>query len=217
LLVALGWLLLAVRFVRERRVAFGNALCAALVAAFVFAAPQHETSVRVRDRLASEAAAASGGGLVWTIAGSRAAQRRAQFVKVYSGSGSAIDEDVVFRNTSDILRHLPRAAAIGLFAPFPSMWFEPGKRVRLGGRLVAGIETLLLYFVEALACVGLWRARREPAAWLMLLFALGNMLAIGLVVTNVGAVFRLRYPFVMLVLILCVGGVRSLMRRRAVA
>jgi hypothetical protein len=215
LLVALGALLLVVRFVRARRVAFGNSLCAALVAAFVFAAPQHETSVRVRDRLAAEAASASGGGLVWTFAGSRVAQRRAQFVKAYRDGGSNIDEDVAFRDTSDILRHLPRASVVGLFAPFPPMWFEPGKRVGLGGRLVAGTETLLLYFVEALACVGLWHARREPAAWLMLLFALGNVVAIGLVVTNVGAAFRLRYPFMMLVLVLGVGGVRSLTGRRA--
>jgi hypothetical protein len=215
LLVALGVLLLAACFVRARRVAYGNALCAALVVGFVFAAPQQETAVRVKDRLASEEAAASGGGLVWTLAGSRVAQRRAQFVILYKGSGSAIDEDVAFRDTSDIVRHLPRAAAIGLFAPFPSMWFGSGGHVGRGGRLVAGVETLLLYFVEALACFGLWRARREPAAWLIALFALASMLAMGLVVTNVGAAFRLRYPFMMLVLILCVGGVSSFAGRRA--
>jgi hypothetical protein len=51
----------------------------------------------------------------------------------------------------------------------------------------------------------------------MALVALANVLAIGLVVTNVGALFRLRYPFMMLMLVLAVGGLRSLAGRRGVA
>jgi hypothetical protein len=173
--------------------------------------------VRVKDRLASEAAAAAGGGLFWTRAGSRIAARRAQFVKVYRGSGSAVDEDVAFRDTSDIILYAPRAAAVGLFAPFPSMWFGRGGRVGFGGRLLAGVEMLLLYLAAALACAGAWRARREPAAWLLLAFALANILALGLVVTNVGALFRLRYPFLILLLILCAGWAGRLTVRRAEA
>ena len=208
LLVALGAGLMAVRFARERRVAFGNVLCAALVTAILFGAPQRQTSVRVKDRLASEASAAAGGGVFWTLAGARIAARRAQFVKVYRGSGSSVDEEIVFRDTPDILRHLPRAAAVGLFAPFPSMWFARGESVGLGGRFLAGAETLLFYLAAALACAGAWRARREPAAWLLLSFALANVVALGLVVTNVGAIYRLRFPFAMLVLILCASNER---------
>jgi hypothetical protein len=232
--------LLAVRLARERRLLAGNLLCAALVVLLLFAAPVQQTSVRVRDELAaggasvahteardadgeasketqgetSGGAAANGadasGGFVWRLAGARVARRRENFVARYGHTKSSLDADVKFGDTPDIVVHLPRAALVGVFAPFPRMWFDEGDRTGRAGRLLSGAETLAFYAAAALACVGLYAERRNLAAWLLVTVALLNCVALGLVVTNVGALFRLRYVFWMLVVITAARGALGL-------
>src|SRR6185503_1062177 len=62
---------------------------------------------------------------------------------------SRIDEDVRLNSVGSIIRHLPRALAVGLFAPFPNMWLRAGKHVAYSGRLMSGFETLLTYVIES--------------------------------------------------------------------
>ena len=62
---------------------------------------------------------------------------------------------------------------------------------------------------------GLWRGRRRAAAWLLLSVAATEMIALGLVVINVGTLFRLRYVFLMLLVVLAVGGAARLLGRTA--
>lgn len=206
--------LLAVRVARERRLLAGNVACAALVGVLVCAAPVRPTSVRMRDaagaaaRAADATAATEGGGpgLVWRLAGARVARRRENFVARYGDHASSIDSDVAFRDTADVARHLPRAALVGLFAPFPHMWFAQGDRTGRAGRLLSGAETLAFYLAAALAGLGVYLERRNFAAWFLLAAALLNCLALGLVVTNIGALFRLRYVFWMLLVMVAARG-----------
>lgn len=135
---------------------------------------------------------------------------RARFIMRYRDAGSNIDSSVQLTSTADLARYLPRAAVVGFFAPFPEMWFVAGKEVGLMGRLLAGLETFVMYAVEALALFGLWRGRRRLPVWLLLSVAVMGMLALGLVVVNVGALFRLRYVFLILLIILCAEGVSTL-------
>jgi hypothetical protein len=131
-----------------------------------------------------------------------------------SEAGSDIDTGIHFKSVVDIVRHVPRALVVGFFAPFPNMWLAQGKQVGGGGRLLSGFETLLSYVIECLALVGLWSARRELSAWLLfLVFSLGAV-ALGLVVSNIGALYRLRYPFWALLIICGAGGVDYFLRRR---
>lgn len=203
--VLTGAALLLLRCVRERRALVGNLLCAALALILLFAAPVRTTTVTVRD---TNAVVATGEqGFVWGHLGARIASRRAYFIERYSGAfGSNIDEGVTFRNTADIVRYLPRATLVGFFAPFPSMWLARGAYTGRAGRLLSGAEMLACYLVAALACVGMWRGRRNAAAWLLFVVTLVNMVALGLVVTNVGALFRLRYVFWMLIIVLAAEG-----------
>jgi hypothetical protein len=99
------------------------------------------------------------------------------------------------------LRFLPRAAVIGFFAPFPKMWFQSGN-FGLGVRLVSGLETLAMYFVYVAVGFCLWRERRNAKVWLLLLVAAIGMVALGLVVINAGALFRIRYVFWILLIVL---------------
>lgn len=133
---------------------------------------------------------------------------------VPSQAGSDIDRGVRFSGPGDILGHVPRALAVGFFAPFPNMWLATGKQVGGGGRLLSGFETLLSYMVECLALVGLWLKRKQVSAWFLALVVTLGAVALGLVVANIGALFRLRYPFWILLIICGAGGADYLVRRR---
>ena len=109
--------------------------------------------------------------------------------------GSNIDTKVNLQNDMDILRYLPRALQIGLGAPFPSMWFNASGTVGLMGRMLAGLETALMYVAFVMAAMCFIRNWRNPGLWILGVFALGGMLLLGLVVINVGTLFRLRYVF----------------------
>jgi hypothetical protein len=144
--------------------------------------------------------------------GAKISQLRHRFIILYPDAGSNIDTDVEFKSTADIIRYLPRAALIGLFAPFPNTWFVTGLQNGRLGRLIGGSETLVLYLIELMALIGLWHKRREVSAWWLLLIPLIGCVSLGLVVTNVGALYRMRYVFVMLLVILGSYGFRQTLR-----
>jgi hypothetical protein len=134
--------------------------------------------------------------LVWT---------RYLFVS-YPGTSSNIDADVVLESWGDIFRYLPRAAEIGLLAPFPNMWLTSGAQVGRSGRALSGLEMLTMYFAMVLALWGLWKRRDQLAIWFLITIAMFSVLLLGLVVANIGALYRMRYPFWILLIIVGVGG-----------
>jgi hypothetical protein len=126
--------------------------------------------------------------------------RRAGF-RSYTSQATNIDEDVQFNSTADVVRYLPRAFVIGFFAPFPKMWIEVGSFGR-ASRLASGLETLVMYFLYVAAALCVWRERRNLKMWLVFMVATIGMLALGLVVVNAGALFRIRYVFWMMLIVL---------------
>ncbi len=80
---------------------------------------------------------------------------------------------------------------------------------------MAGLETLVTYAIECFALAGLWRARRELAAWLLFTILAIGVIALGLVVNNIGALYRLRYSFWILIVVLGAGGVPYLFGRKS--
>ena len=89
---------------------------------------------------------------------------------------------------------LESLAFIGFFAPFPRMWVQRGSS-GLANRLLSGAETLLMYFLYAAAALCVWRNRRRVEVWLLFLVATIGTIALGMVVMNAGALYRLRYVF----------------------
>jgi hypothetical protein len=150
----------------------------------------------------------------WARFAVRVGKMRQEFVIQYPDSGSNIDSEVQLSSMADIVRYLPRAAMIGFFAPFPNMWFATGGQVGSAGRLVSGAETLAMYVVEGLAIIGLGSNARKDrvtrgrdfSVWLLALVAALGMISLGLVVINVGTLYRLRYAFLILLIILASGG-----------
>jgi hypothetical protein len=125
--------------------------------------------------------------------------------------GSRLDGNVRLDSIGAIIRQVPRALEVGLFAPFPNMWLKAGKQVGYSGRVMAGLETTLIYVIESLGLVGLWQQRRNLAACLLAMMIGVGAVALGLVVINIGAMYRLRYPFWVLMAILAAGGVTFLL------
>jgi len=136
----------------------------------------------------------------WAVALKQISTRRAGF-RFYNARASDIDPEVQFSSTGEIVRYIPRAFVIGFFAPFPRMWVQYGS-FGLGPRIVSGLETLAMYFLYVAAAFCVWRERRNRKMWLLFLVATIGMLALGLVVVNAGALFRLRYVCWILMIVL---------------
>ena len=213
-LVVVGIMLLLVRQALARRVFIQNMLSAALIFTFTLVMPVKATMVHTRDeravRFTEEIEHTSS---VWTSLRARIAERRRVFIRDGRAPDSTIDGTVVFNNTGDIVRYLPRATLIGLFAPFPKMWFASASVMGGAARVLAGAETLVFYLVALAAGLCAYVERRNIASWLLLLVALINMVALGLVVTNIGTLFRLRYVFWMLIIIMGARGAVILAHR----
>jgi hypothetical protein len=137
---------------------------------------------------------------------------RYKFNATFPESSSAIDHDVEYKTFKELVLYLPRAFAIGCWAPFPDLWFKEGKIVGSAGRLLAGAETFIMYLCELLVLLGIWRSPRRLPAWLLLLISIFGLTALGLVVSNVGTLYRFRYLFWVLLIILGVNGITGFFR-----
>ncbi len=219
-MMALGLLLLVLRLVLERRLLRGNIINAVVLSGTILVIPLFQPmleSMQRRDAGGGKPtiAQASAGLPIWN----RIAVRRRGFVdpqkdELYSAA-SNIDEDVTFNSKMDVIRYLPRACAIGLFAPFPNMWFVKGSQVGSAGRLVSAFETSFTYILELLALICLWQMRKNLTVWLLMGTLIFGVTALGLIVLNIGAFYRLRYPYWMLIVVLAAGEAIRIMRRRA--
>ncbi|HEX8559710.1 MAG TPA: hypothetical protein VF668_16545 [Pyrinomonadaceae bacterium] len=142
---------------------------------------------------------------------------RYRFSAFYSQAGSGIDRDVRFDDLRSLLLYLPRAFQIGWWAPFPNMWAGAGRRVGGAGKLLSGVETLAIYLVELLALAAALLPPRRLAAWLLLGVTVFGVTGLGLVIPNVGALFRFRYTFWVLLIVLGAKGFESLLAWRGAA
>jgi tetratricopeptide (TPR) repeat protein len=121
------------------------------------------------------------------------ALRRARAGFTGSRGYSTIDSEVQFRDYGDVLRYLPRAVANVLLAPYPWQWFD----VRGGTgpfKALSAVEALLLYACLIPLIVGLAMVvrRGSPDALYLAVFVVAMTVLLGLVVSNLGTLFRLR-------------------------
>ena len=124
------------------------------------------------------------------------------FIVGYPDAGSNLDANVELRTPGDVAKYLPRALELGLLAPFPSMWFAAGSKVGLTGRLWIGAEMMALYGLLGLSLVTLVRERRRLLVWFLFLTSAMACAILGLVVVNAGALYRLRYPYFIPIILL---------------
>lgn len=225
-LIVLGAGVLLARQLVEKRFYVWNVVCAliTLVVALLLLSQATHTYVKVKrypSPISGELKSSAGGTRVpaivtWRRGGDRVGiavgSVRARYIASDRSAASGIDDNVNIETATDLMAYAPRAAAIGLWAPFPNLWFQPGLRSGRGGRLIAGAETFVIYLLELLTIPAvLLRPRRAPAL-LLLLFALLGVTMLALVVTNIGTLYRFRYSFWILIIVTGVSGSRKLVR-----
>ena len=219
-LVALGitLVMLAYQMIRERRFMPGNALVMLMLIGAALLTPtrlESTTLPGVRPPAtalaipsATQPAPTEG---IWTRVIKQVVDRRAGS-RLATARTSDIDSHVRFSGLGDMMRFLPRAVVIGFFAPFPKLWIEAGSFGRTG-RLLSGLETLAMYFLYVAAGFCVWRERSNARMWLLFLVATIGMVALGLVVVNAGALFRIRYVFWMLLIVIAAETLTTDLRR----
>lgn len=132
-----------------------------------------------------------------------------------SASGSVVDQDACLNTVSAVVDYFPRALQLGLLAPFPYQWLETGRTPGGGAmRRLAGLEMVFVYVALMGLVLGVWRRWRVPEWWLMTVYSLGFLLLYGFVTPNIGALHRMRYGFLMLVVALGVAEFTSRFRCR---
>lgn len=220
---AITILSLSYRMIRERKFLAGNAIAmVAIVVAMLFVPSRLESTTLGGYRspatplaIPSATQPAPNEG-IWTRAVDQIRNRRGGF-RFYTAQESNIDSDIRFQSLSDILRFVPRAAVVGFFAPFPRMWFEAGS-YGTAGRAISGFETLVMYLLYVAVGVCLWGERRQASVWLLFLTATAGLIGLGLVVINAGALYRIRYVFWIMLIVLAAQGilnVRQFCRKEA--
>ena len=218
----------AVGQIKERHFEVGRTVATIAILLTAFWLPRALPTFRLADLESMEAQANSGpttrdpllsaetpGGDIppWAKLARQVGFLRRRFIARYPAAGSNIDTEVDLRGTGDVIRYFPRAAAIGFFAPFPNMWFARGVQVGVEGRLLAGVETLIMYLIIALMALALLRHRQNLLAWFLFATGVAGCVALGYVVVNISCLYRMRYSFFILVIILGAGGAVGLWER----
>jgi hypothetical protein len=206
-LVALGAVLFMLRQICGKLLLVGNMLTVALLLIVALFMPRIVPAYRqATAKLISTAAPETLSGelrtSVWAQLPLRISLLRHNFIMKYPEAGSNIDTEVELHEIKDIVRYFPRATLIGLAAPFPNMWFVPGANVGLKGRILSGVETLIMYLFIILAILTVWRKRHQLSVWLFSMIILIGAAALGYVVVNISTLYRMRYAFWMLIIIL---------------
>jgi len=116
-------------------------------------------------------------------------------------AGSMMDVDVAPDNLVAVAAYGPRALQIALFAPFPSQWLDKIS----AARLVATVETMVWYLIVPGVVFAAIHAR-NAVFLLTVAFAIQFLFIYGFSIANLGTLYRIRYPFLFLLMLIGVTG-----------
>lgn len=115
---------------------------------------------------------------------------------------SFVDQNRLLGASLDMLAYAPRAAALGIFAPWPDRWFYTFTHRPSVFYSIAPFEAFVLY--AGLAGIVVWLASGGSASILIpVAMSLPVMAIYGLATPFIGALYRYRYPW--WILLLCLG------------
>ena len=142
----------------------------------------------------------------WSKLARRVGLLRHKFIASYPLAGSNLDTEIELRGIADVVRYLPRAILVGFCAPFPNMWFTRGAQVGLVGRLISGAEMFAMYLILGLGAFALVHQRNRLSFWLLFFIASVGCISLGYVVVNISSMYRMRYAFFVVLIILGMKG-----------
>ncbi len=112
-------------------------------------------------------------------------------------SNSVHDGFIVPDNFISLIAYLPRVSQIALFAPFPDTWLNELSITRI----VGSVEIFIWYLLVPGIFLLLWQ-RNTLSVWLILGFGFVFLFTYGYVTANLGTLHRIRYPFLMIFMLL---------------
>lgn len=117
-------------------------------------------------------------------------------------ANSMIDVDIKPTNAIETLQYIPRAFQVSLLAPFPNTWFKSTNIVSL----VSALEMIIFYitFFGLLFFIPLRIFNYKIL--LCLIFACLPLIIFGISSPNIGTLYRIRYTFEMILLVLGICG-----------
>ena len=116
---------------------------------------------------------------------------RKKFTKSYQ-QNSSLDPHVEFNSDLDVVKYVPRALQISFFMPFPNMWLSSDGKTGRVGKLVSAWEMILMFIVFFLIIKNFSKVKKNSLLMILCLTVLIYFIALGLVVTNGGALYRMR-------------------------
>jgi len=124
-----------------------------------------------------------------------------------AGGSSQLDSNVHLASCLSILAYVPRAAELTFIAPLPNDWYRFGQTIG-PLRYLLPLETVLLWAFSLGFAVGFAKAWYQPTSGTLAIgmYCLLLGIALGLVVTNFGTLFRLRLAVILPGAILAVEG-----------
>jgi len=106
---------------------------------------------------------------------------------------SNIDNTIQYVNIRELVAYIPKAFQIGFLSPFPSLWFSQGSKTGSIGRAISGFETSVMYLILiGFIFVIFMEIKIFKLLAPVLIFSVIMILLLGLVVPNVGAIYRMR-------------------------
>jgi putative peptidoglycan lipid II flippase len=114
---------------------------------------------------------------------------------------SMIDADIAPQNIAEAAIYLPRAMQVSLFAPFPSSWLANISMTRL-----IAVGEMFIYYLCVPGILILLFYERQPILWMVIYFACFFLLIYGFTQANLGTLYRYRYAYQLIMLMLGVLG-----------
>lgn len=126
-----------------------------------------------------------------------------------ANSNSMIDVNNKPSSFVELLKYSPRALQVAIFSPFPNKWFKSKNFVNFFSSL-----EMLFYYAAYFGLFFLpFRNSRNCSVLMCCIFAIIPLTIIGLTIPNIGSIFRVRYPFVMIFVMLGICGWAHLYKR----
>lgn len=125
------------------------------------------------------------------------ASARVYFINhgITSNAKSMIDIDEKPKNVSELMAYLPRAIFVSIFSPFPKDWFKSDGIVKI----TSSFEMFFIY-ISFIGLLFLCWFRYTYIVLICIIFTLPALALYGIVNSNIGSIYRIRYPYEMLLL-----------------
>jgi hypothetical protein len=123
---------------------------------------------------------------------------------------SMIDVNEKPASATEVLIFIPRAFQIALLSPFPNSWFYEKSIVKL----VSSVE-MLIFYLAFLGLIFLAGKQYQYTFLICFVFALVPLMIFGISIPNIGTLYRYRYPFEMILLMLGICGYAHKLNRNS--